>query len=311
MANVCIQHDNRLNNDDQFIQYTLWYNCSNRCDFCHFNGITTNVDKKQTIKFAKNFISKIRNCSIGLIGGELFDRNMDDVEFEFFQLVKTCIEGIKANKLVNIYLSTSLLFDVDLHLINILEEFRKTNTIGNVVLCTSYDTIGRFHTDISRQLWSRNVKRVKQLFPTIRIHTEIILTEDFMQKVLANEFNILDFKIENNTSIDFMSPHMIDWNNRNCNKSSIENFFPKRTTFIKFVKKTIIVDKIIPKERFLNWQLRASTIYYPYNGKIVKYTNRRSIHNNFDDIQKMMNFTQTTGYIDSNSTLENDLQMII
>ena len=48
--------------------------------------------------------------------------------------------------------------------------------ITKTLLCTSYDSIGRFHTDEHRSMWIKNMKDIHIKYPELKLHTEIIIT---------------------------------------------------------------------------------------------------------------------------------------
>lgn len=68
-----------------------------------------------------------------------------------------------------------------------------SNIAKNILICTSYDTIARFLTPKKLENWKTNMQWLHEKYPEIKVHTEIILTEDFMQKVLSGKFDIEKF----------------------------------------------------------------------------------------------------------------------
>ena len=119
----------------------------------------------------------------------------------------------------------------------LLDIFKKN--IDKVWLLTSYDTLGRFHTDKMLKNWQFNMLNIKKLYPNINLNTTIILTGDFIEKYLNNEINLKLFSKTYQTSLFFKVCSLP----KGKYKTKIEmnkcngNFFPDRSTFIKFLIK--------------------------------------------------------------------------
>ena len=101
------------------------------------------------------------------------------------------------------------MFDDPTFMINTLngENMSSIQNFGTIRMCTSYDTMGRFSTPKQLENWERNMKLLHDTYPAIKLHTEILVTEDFLQKVLSGEFNITEFKKKYHTDVDFLEPN--------------------------------------------------------------------------------------------------------
>ena len=68
----------------KFIQYQLWQDCSNGCKLCS-EKCPTNVDKVWSLNYILSCLEKeeVKDYEeVGIIGGEIFDYQLDDVVVE-------------------------------------------------------------------------------------------------------------------------------------------------------------------------------------------------------------------------------------
>lgn len=250
----------------KFTMIELWKDCPNKCSFCYNKG-QPDVNKVSSLQWVNSILPKIRTSKIGIIGGEFFSGQISNPEvkslfYELFFILKNMCE--KNNILL--LLNTSLIYNMELFLLPFLKEldFKK------LILCTSYDSKGRF-TDKSFELWKYNMLTLKN-FNSISIHTEIILTQHFIDKVIQQEFNPKKFSIKYNTEIDYLFPQQ-----GLCDKTKNEllerNFFPTRESFLTFLDYCYRND-LLDFSRFLNFNNRADEIYCIINGKRVHIKDR-------------------------------------
>jgi hypothetical protein len=163
------------------IQVRLWTDCYNNCSFCSVSNksITTLEDKKTRI----NKLSKLNDSKIGIIGGEFFEGQLKGVEDEWLNMVKT----IGCNELF-----------ITANLIN--EQYLLKETLEvrpDILICTSYDTVGRFKTEKQKYMWLERVSSLKNVFCTI-IPTEDMIHDTFIDKIPCG--------------INLCEPHLgIDW----------------------------------------------------------------------------------------------------
>lgn len=140
----------------QAIQFELWPDCNTGCQYCYLNGTprtTTLEEKRQNILNALNTLKdpdilKEYNA-VGLIGGEFFQGQIDGLEAEWFSLISYLNYLLKTQQIKEVWLATSLLLDNDMHNLSLLHtlncfELEAYNEDQRLILCTSYDTIGRF-----------------------------------------------------------------------------------------------------------------------------------------------------------------------
>ena len=255
-----------VKNENKFIQYELWKACRNGCSFC-FNRGQPDVDKVERLKY---IIEKLNDPEvddyneIGFIGGEFFDNEISDEEVKklFYKLFDICADKVKNGKLDKIYITTGLMFDIEPYLVPFLSYLRYIGISDKCLLCTSYDLEGRFHTKERENLWKQNMKYLDIVFHEIKLHTEIILTQAFINAVLDETFSITQFKKEFNTGIDYIEPSSGFYfrDKEECNKF-IPNFFPTKSSFIKFLKKVAVDNHEIELTTFLSMEVRSNKIY--------------------------------------------------
>lgn len=283
-----------------FIQFELWKDCNVGCPFC-FNRFQQPVDKLKMLDFvADKLISDEvdNNIDFGLIGGEFFDNQLKDatVKEKFYNLFPIIKEKINQGKIGRLLIATSLVFDRNKELVNFLKHLESLDLIKSTVLCTSYDSIYRFRNDKMKTLWENNMLFLKSNYPSLRLHTEIIITKKFMEDVLSGDFNILAFREKYKTAIDYIDP-MADMKNYPKEKvmKDLPEFFPSVDLFISFLNYAY-QNSLVDFSTFLKMDIRSNHTYINYNGKLVLQDNRRSNDNWADE---MLSF----GFIDSDKKM--------
>lgn len=261
----------------KFIQYQLWQDCRNGCKFCSEKN-QISVNKIWSLNYIINKLDDpevFDYQEVGIIGGEIFDNQLDnkDVEKLFYKLM---------DKLINmhfkkIYVATSLIFDINKHLIKFINYLIANNVFDKVLFCTSYDIKYRFNTNAKKELWESNMLVLKKLYPTIKTHVETILTQYFIDSVLSKEFSIKDFIDKFNTRIDYIEPSsgMYYKDKQDC-ENHCPGFFPKKNSYIKFLIEEGIKNKNIDLSCMISYQIRANRIYHLDCGKYVCYEDRRA-----------------------------------
>ena len=301
-----------VKNENRFIQYELWKECRNGCEFC-FNRGQKSLDKVERLNY---IIDKLNDPEvdeyneIGFIGGEFFDIELRDEKVQrlFFQLFKICADKVQTGKLDKIYVTTGLIYDIQPYLQPFLEFLRIWGISDKTLLCTSYDTKYRFHTPEKLKLWEYNMKYIHEHYNEIMLHTEIIVTQDFINKVLDDSFSITKFKEEFHTAVDYIEPSSgFYFNDKKDAAQHLIDFFPTKASFIKFLKKVSSKHEI-DLTTFLSMELRSNKIYdvdyFPtcienrrdINTKIVPYDKTKKYEIGFiDSDDKMIDVVRTFG----------------
>lgn len=299
---------------DKFIQFELWKNCNNKCTFCEhlYDPISSNDQKIIDLKY---FISELQQPfidsydTIGFIGGEIFDDQIDNqlVKQYFYELFNICSEKKKNNKLKKLYIATSFIYDIKKHLVPFIHFLSQLNLLDITYFCTSYDLKYRFHTNYQHILWNNNVLELNTMLMT-KIHVEIILTQTLIDNVLNNEFNINDFQNKYKVNVDFIEPSFISkLKDKKTTSKHISDFFPTRSSFLKFLKFTYL-NKYIDLNTFLSMKLRSDALYFRISStnKLIKVVNR--VDNELRKYDINGNPIKIQSYIDSDKFMYDDVK---
>lgn len=299
-----------VESSNRFIQFELWKDCRNGCKFC-FNRGLPDMDKLESLKFVMNVLNsdKMGNFNeVGFIGGEFFDDQLDNPEVNdgFMGLFQKCSDMVHEGKIQKIYVTTSFLYRD----MTRFEEFafflRHCGILENVLFCTSYDTVGRFNEINTEELWKTNILKVKEMFPEMRLHTEIIITQDFIERVLDGRFDIVKFQNEFSTSIDYLEPNTGSYyDGKDEFNRNVPGFLPKRKDFLRFLKKTCIEDKSIELFKLFSKRIRSDVIYLILKGKHVEICGRR---NGTRLMGINLPILPRFGYVDSDVDIADDVE---
>jgi hypothetical protein len=195
------------------IQIRLWKDCYNNCSFCSVKdkGLTKKEDKIARIKK----LSELKNDRIGIIGGEFFEGQLKGVEEEWLKMIK----NLSCNEL---FITANLIYEQFL-----LEETLKVRP--DILICTSYDTVGRFKNEKLKNDWLERVNSLNNVFCTI-IPTQNIIDDKFIDNIKCG--------------INLCEPHLgIEWlssvNKENYHSSLIKENkifeLPKRKSLLKWI----------------------------------------------------------------------------
>ena len=143
------------------VQYGIWPNCCNSCDFC-LNLRETFYSKKKQIQMIENVKENIKlidwknrfNHGISLLGGELYFITDPDIQEAFLSLIDTIIESIiiPVNRKECKYSTvTNGLYDPTF-LFKVLDKFAEKDLLDAVDLNFSYDLKYRFKTEQRKEL---------------------------------------------------------------------------------------------------------------------------------------------------------------
>ena len=292
-------------NPNKFIQFELWKDCSMGCKFCCNKG-QPKIDKKESIQYVMDILNsdEINEYNeIGFIGGEFFNGELDSVKEDFYKI----FEIVSTLKFDRIYITASLMYDMDTSLLPFLHYLETLKIIDKVMICSSFDTMYRFKSHTESERWKFNMKRLKEIFPSITLHTEIILTEAFMESVLSDEFNIENFRNYFNSGLDFIEPSsgLFYYDKIEASKD-LPKFFPYKSTFIKFLKKVSVDNNWIDLNTLLTMELRSNKLYFIANGQRLVANDRRNgdgkcfIPNN--------KVKYDTGFIDSDTPMRDVIE---
>lgn len=299
----------------RFIQYNMWKNCRNHCEFCFNRGYKTSDDddKIRILNFVLDKLSDKETDSyneIGFIGGEFFDNQLDNknVKSKFYKMFDICKLRVEKGLLDKIYVATSLIFDINKQLIPFIKYISGLGILDKTLFCTSFDLKYRFNNDGDLKTWQNNMIEIQKYIGDQKVHTEIIFTQFLIDSINSGKFDLCDFSKKYNTSIDFIEPTFTEYfSSREEMIQALPDFFPKRNDFIKFVKE--YSDKgIIDINSFLSIKLRSDTSYYDLCGKWVKLDNRWNT--NVRRILKNEQIMPVKSYSDSEALMLKDIEIL-
>ncbi len=156
---------------NEFIQIRPWNDCINKCTFCslrqHPSSKTTLQQKKARLLKAANIVREQKASKVGLIGGEFFEGQLKGCEEEWLLLLDAlqCVGS-------EIFITANLI-----HEQYFLDETIKALN-GNLLLCTSYDEVGRFHTHKCKDAWFQRINNLHN--KGVNLFCTCIPTQEFV-----------------------------------------------------------------------------------------------------------------------------------
>ena len=206
-------------NGNDFVQIRLWKDCINNCRFCylkaHKDRTTTLEQKKARLQESTNLVSNLNAKTIGLIGGDFFEGQIRGCEEEWLTFMKALkLTGCE------IYISANLIHEQYL-----LDE--TTEILGDkLLICTSYDEVGRFHTEKAKEDWLSNVKELHK--KGIDVFCNCIATQDLFEE---------NPRFPKWLGISLVDPHISHEWLLNANKDTYHQDLLDECTFFNFPKR--------------------------------------------------------------------------
>lgn len=264
------------------IQFELWQECNNSCDFCFLgeeNKKTTKDIKIQSLQRVLKILQSEEVMSeyntVGFIGGEFFQGQLNDKEVRscFFDVIKKTAELYNANKIRQVWIPATLNIGNQDDLYEALKLFKNWDQVW---IITSWDTMGRFKTRKMIDTWDFHMKKLRTTYPGIKFNITTILTGDFIEKYLNNSISLkklmndysacLFFKqcgiIANKSHQDTIEKQTIGKIESN---KILPNFFPTRSQFLKFLAKVKHQESEDVWNRICNVKYRADKLYRNFN----------------------------------------------
>ena len=133
------------------IQFELWKNCTNGCNFCFNKGCTCST-KEDKIRILKEVYYRLERLNydyydkIGFIGGELFGNQIEDEEVfkAFCDLFELCILFVQLGYINQVNFTSNLLNKDNSKMYQILNMIKAKGLLNKFELCTSWDSKYRF-----------------------------------------------------------------------------------------------------------------------------------------------------------------------
>jgi MoaA/NifB/PqqE/SkfB family radical SAM enzyme len=254
--------------EDKVIQFEVWNECNNGCKFCS-NKFVYNLSDEQKLKTLDIVLQKVKSKDIyenyqriGFIGGEFFQGQLrnPEVKSKFMELIDV-VNGYAVDGYFNqIWICCTLIAKNQDDLWEMIDHITQKDKLW---ICTSYDTVGRFHTPAMFDQWAFNMKEIKRRYPEVKINTTTILTGDFIRKYMSGEFDLKKMKDEFNTTYFFkppMIPSECRMTEKEFNDQVLKDFFPERKEFLKFLRMFRSNESQDDYDRLFDTHLRADSL---------------------------------------------------
>lgn len=277
-----------------FIQFELWKDCKQCCPFCCNRGQVP-INKKESCEYVMEKLDTLTTKSynyIGFIGGEFFNGELEGYLEQFTAIIN------KANELQprKIFITSSLIFDAEKYLFPFLKSIPFRNKI---VICTSWDAKYRFHTITQQLQWAKNMLLLKNKFPEVELHVEIILMQPFIDAVNNELISLKLFRDIFKCSVDFIEPSSgLYFKDKYECQEAIPGFFPTKKSFVQFLKN---VKNDVDLNKLLSMDLRSEELYFIENGNRRVAKNRREGDGRCELSDKTKQYD--IGFIDSNDPM--------
>lgn len=253
-------------NNKHMVQYGVWPNCTNNCDFC------LRLERKPCTKAEKLFwLDKIKknidqidwknrySKGISLLGGELYYIRDIEVQESFLELIDIiidkillpCGKGCKYSTVTNGIYKPTFLYKV-------IDKIVDKAGIEYVDINFSYDLKYRYKTEKSRLLAYNNINDFHKRY-NYAVGVQMILTQYLIDLWKNGQFDTKQFMDENfpGNNLAFLYPHPI----HTKQKDLLTDFFFKRSDFLSFIKYIKSHDPIVYLN-FINSTKNSSTFKY-------------------------------------------------
>ena len=259
------------------LQFELWQECNSRCTYCSLgkeNMFTPDEFKLQSLELAYNELSNsnVIYDVIGFIGGEFFQGQLNTPQIynKFMDLMKLVNKKLNNNSIKELWLNATMTIGDQKDLWDTLDLF---DDYSKIWILTSYDTLGRFHTPKMLETWENSLNKLHTKYPTIKLNTTSIITGNFIDMYLKDEFNINEFKEKYNTSLFLKTPvkpdHLSHLSKVELNKI-LGDFFPTQSKFKQFLLKYKLKEGKEEYDNLFSNDLKATEIRKNFNNNDLR-----------------------------------------
>lgn len=229
-----------IDKKNAMVQYGVWTNCCNNCDFCLRLNRTPYTKEQQLfwIDRIKRNIEHIDwtnsfHYGISLLGGELFYVTDKELQNALYELIDVVIEKVllveptknkKFSTVTNGIYNPDFLFSICDHIVE------RVGTTDVLDVNFSYDLKYRYKNEEDRKTTLRNINLFHQRY-NYQLGVQMILTQHVIDLVKRGEFDVNEFinkEIPGNT-LCFLYPHPIHTG------KVLDDFFFKREDLLWFL----------------------------------------------------------------------------
>ena len=249
------------------------------------NRKTEDAKKLKNVKDVQDIIANTFTTdleqykAIGLIGGEFFQGQLrnPEVKQEFFKLAKQIFDLIEKDQVRDFWCYCTLTIgdQEDLYeLVDLFDKMITDKSKHDFWVLVSYDTWGRFYVPGRKENWEKHMLKL-QTYPYIRFNVTSILSQDFCEKVLSGEHDLIKFreKFKINSFFFKQPTHTSDYNSKEAMMAAFPNWYLKRKTYIKFLEKLKSEDLRL-FENVLNIVQRADDILHSDDGYTTQHRDK-------------------------------------
>lgn len=251
---------------NNMVQYAVWSNCCNNCEFClRKERIPYSKEKQlwQLDKIKKNLDyvdwSNKFSYGISLLGGELYYITDAEIQDSFLELIDLIIEKvlkISKNPFCKYSTVTNGLYDPTF-LYKVIDKIVNSVGIEKVDINFSYDLKHRFKNEQDRLKVLNNINSFHKKY-NYCVGIQMILTQHVINEWKKGNFDVNAFieKEAPGNQLCFLYPHPIETG------LILNDFFFNRNDFLKFImnlKKT-------------NYSVYLSFLQSTKNSCVFKYT---------------------------------------
>jgi hypothetical protein len=175
---------------------------------------------------------------------------MDEPEVadKFFEMMGLLKEKALSGQLKGMWVSATLTMGDQHHLYQLLDMFKDIDMPEHFWVLTSYDPVGRFHTEELFKNWERNVWKIRDEYPKIKVNTCTILTGVLIDKYLEDNDFFNNFMERYHTTFFIKPPTAVVFNEHGVrvpitlpyrqeyNRDVIPNWFPTRKQALNFFR---------------------------------------------------------------------------
>ena len=309
----------------QVLQYELWRECNCKCTFCTLGQDNLHTDNDLKLQSLQTAIDEIRALkkgeheTLGFIGGEFFQGQLSTEELrnKWFELMGCCNDALNNEIVDTVWLNASLLIGTQPDFYKTLDLFDKKDHLW---VLTSYDTMGRFHTQKMFDTWESHLEKIYKEYPEIHVNITSILTGDLVEKFLNDEIDLYKYYKKYGFTNYFKNPVQPYVNQIVPNsyfQPMLGNFFPTRHNMLRFFAKFLDMYGEEMYDRLISTDLRADEIRKNYNDdkRNIKFTRDRETLVEYqegfnEDLLPCGHNDIYCSYIDSNHCILCDKQLI-
>ena len=159
------------------LQFELWQECNSKCTFCYLGRNNCGTPDGVKITNMNNAIKMLSNektfeeyDTIAFSGGEFFQGqlNTKEVKDKFMELMSLTANLLNKELIKHVWIYATLTIGDQKDLYETLDLFKDTK--GDFWVLTSYDTLGRFHSQKMEDNWSYHMKHIHELYPNFKFN---------------------------------------------------------------------------------------------------------------------------------------------